>query len=152
MRPTASSTARAATIGQAAPATARNWTSGATTTTTRTAGAISEAGHACCTATSIITAVGTRAILTRMLNNLRSIYLANQDWGRLSAVLQRLAAVEPANGQHLQELAAIRYRQGDLRGAYAHLAACLERFPDAADRPTVQRSLETLERVIVAMN
>ena len=96
--------------------------------------------------------VGTRAILTRMLNNLRSIYLANQDWGRLSAVLQRLAAVEPANGRHFQELAGIRYRQGDLRGAYAHLAACLERFPDAEDRPTVQRSLETLERVIVAMN
>jgi regulator of sirC expression with transglutaminase-like and TPR domain len=96
--------------------------------------------------------LGTRAILTRMLNNLRLIYLANQDWGRLSAVLQRLAAVEPANGRHLQDLAAIRYRQGDLRGAYAHLAACLQRFPDAEDRPTVQRSLETLERVIAAMN
>jgi regulator of sirC expression with transglutaminase-like and TPR domain len=96
--------------------------------------------------------LSTRAILARMLNNLRSIYLAYEDWGRLSAVVQRLSAVEPHNHRHLQELAAIRYRQGDLRGAYIHLATCLKRFPEADDRPQVQRRLQTLARVIAGMN
>src|SRR5262249_38062941 len=52
--------------------------------------------------------VDTRCILNRLLSNLRSIYAVQHDWGRLDDVLQRLAALDPDNGQHRQELAAIR--------------------------------------------
>ncbi len=66
-----------------------------------------------------------RIVLTRMLQNLRNIYLAQNDLPRVASVLRRLAAVEPHNGRYLQELAAVCCRRGDVRGAYAHLAVYL---------------------------
>ncbi len=100
----------------------------------------------------LIEPVDTRTILTRMLNNLRSIYLARRDWDRLAPVLCRLAAVEPENGRHLQELASLHYRQGDVRGAYAHLAVYLERLPDAEDRAQVRYNLQRLAAAMLARN
>lgn len=96
--------------------------------------------------------VGTRLILARMLNNLRSIYLVNHDWQRLEATLHRLAAVEPENGQHLHELAALHYRQGNFRRAHAYLTTYLARRPGAEERPLVQETLRLIERAIGALN
>lgn len=101
---------------------------------------------------SLLEPVDTRAILTRMLNNLRSVYHANNDWPRLASVLQRLAAIEPQNGSHLQELAAVHYRCGNVRGAYAHLAVCLRRAPDGRDSRVVRENLQVLERAIASLN
>jgi regulator of sirC expression with transglutaminase-like and TPR domain len=97
--------------------------------------------------------VDTRSILSRMLANLRQIYMVNHNWPRLRDVLHRLTALEPQNSLHLQELAALHFRLGDVRGAYAHLAACLQRLPDGTDdRQGVQNKLERLEAAIAALN
>ncbi len=94
----------------------------------------------------------TRTILARLLNNLRSIYLLRHHWERLMPVLQRLSAVEPENGRHLQELAALHHKQGDVPGAYAHLAVYLERQPNAPDRAQVRYNLQRLEAAMLAWN
>ena len=96
--------------------------------------------------------VTVRAILGRMLNNLRGIYRANQDWQRLDDVLQRLAAVDPANEDHRMELVAIRYRLGDLRSAYAHLTTYLNHRPDAEEREGMAQKLNHLGAMIAALN
>lgn len=96
--------------------------------------------------------VSTRAILSRVLNTLRRIYLANRDWPRLIAVLQRLIAAEPRKGKHIQDLAAVYARVGDMRGAYGVLSAYLQRLPNADDRDLVRSSLARLEAAIVALN
>jgi regulator of sirC expression with transglutaminase-like and TPR domain len=96
--------------------------------------------------------VDARSTLVRLLNNLRSIYLVNHDWGRLDDVLQRLAAVEPENSRHREELAALRYRQGDVRSAYAHLSSCLTSGSDTDERVMVQKKLRHLEAAIAALN
>jgi regulator of sirC expression with transglutaminase-like and TPR domain len=87
-----------------------------------------------------------------MLGNLRSIYLARQQWDQLTAVLERLCAVEPANGRHMQELAAVRYRVGDLRGAYVRLYAYLHHWPAAEDAAAVRSNLHHVEAAIAALN
>lgn len=97
--------------------------------------------------------VDTRAVLTRSLGNLRHVFSVRQDWPRLGDVLRRLAALEPENSAHLGALADVCSRQGDLRGAYAHLAACLERLPPEADERTlVQREMQRLEWAILRLN
>ena len=96
--------------------------------------------------------IDTRAVLARLLNNLRTIYLVNNDWARLADVLHRLAAVEPHNGQHLCELASLHCRLGNMRTAYAHLAVYLERIPESDDTPLVRQGLQRIEAAISALN
>jgi regulator of sirC expression with transglutaminase-like and TPR domain len=101
---------------------------------------------------ALVEPADTRTILVRLLENLRSIYLLRHDWPRLRAVLRRLAAAEPDNGRHLQELAALHTKQGDMPGAYAHLAVYLERQPHAPDRAQVRYNLQRLAAAMLAWN
>lgn len=103
-------------------------------------------------ASEMLQPVDTRAILTRMLNNLRAIYLSGNDWPRLDQVLLRLAAVDPRDCEHLHELAAIRYQLGDLRGAYHHLAACLQRRPSGADNHKILEKLAQIQADLASRN
>lgn len=96
--------------------------------------------------------VDTRVILARMLNNLRSIYLTAQDWPALERVLRRLVALEPNQGRHIQELASLRYRLGDVRAAYAHLARYIKMKPKAPDRAAVRERMDHLVAAIAALN
>jgi regulator of sirC expression with transglutaminase-like and TPR domain len=94
----------------------------------------------------------TRGILVRALQNLRGIYLSTTNWPRLAQVLCRLIAIEPDNGHHLCELAALHARLGDMRRAYAHLAVYLERLPDGDQSKLVRDSMTRLEAAISALN
>jgi regulator of sirC expression with transglutaminase-like and TPR domain len=96
--------------------------------------------------------VATRAILSRMLRNLRRLYLSQSDWRHLATVLQRLSALEPRNGRHLQDLAAVYAQLGDVRGAYGCLRAYVDRLPNASDLHLVRANLERLEAAIAALN
>ncbi|MFH1747200.1 MAG: transglutaminase-like domain-containing protein [Planctomycetota bacterium] len=96
--------------------------------------------------------IGTRAILSRMLNTLRRIYLASRDWSTLATVLRRLLAVEPRNGKHLKDLAAVFARVGNMRGAYALLKLYLKSRPNVDDEDLIRTSLARLEAAIVALN
>ncbi len=93
-----------------------------------------------------------RAVLLRVLQNLRNIYLAQNDLPRVANILRRMAAVEPQNGRHVQELAAVYCRQGDVRGAYAHLALYLHRTPHAHDSRRVRQNLQLLQAALMALN
>lgn len=101
---------------------------------------------------SMLEPVSTRAVLVRMLNNLRTIYLCSADWQRAITVLERLCAAEPACAQHAQELAMIYRRAGDPRRAYAHLAAFIHRCPESREFKDVYASLEAVEDDLAAMN
>lgn len=96
--------------------------------------------------------VGTRAILARLLTNLRTIYAANQDWDMLEYVLKRLAAVEPNVGRYRQELAALACRRGRMLLAYEYLALFLRQQPDASDFDAVQTDLRHVEAAMAAFN
>ena len=94
----------------------------------------------------------TRAILLRLLRNLRNIYLTANDLPRVADILRRMAAVEPANGRHLQDLAAVCCRRGDVRGACAHLELYLRRLPRSRDSRLVRHNLRQLHAALLALN
>jgi regulator of sirC expression with transglutaminase-like and TPR domain len=100
----------------------------------------------------LLKAVDARAILLRLLKNLRNLYLGRNELYRVANILRRMAAVEPSNGHHLQELAAVCYRRGDVRGACAHLELYLRRLPDADDTLVVRRNLRQLQLALLAQN
>jgi len=101
---------------------------------------------------SFLDPADSRTILTVLLNGLKSVYFENADWGLLATVLRRLAAVEPDNGRHLKDLAAVHCRRGDVRSAYAHLAAYLEHSPNADDHAAVRYNLARLQAAMMAWN
>ncbi|MEP0846366.1 MAG: tetratricopeptide repeat protein [Phycisphaerae bacterium] len=100
----------------------------------------------------LLAPVDTRQVLARTLQNLRSIYAVNQDWERLEYVLERLAAVEPQNGQVRRERAALACRRGRMRAAYEQLASYLRDRPDAEDSAVVQENLREIAAAIATYN
>ncbi len=100
----------------------------------------------------LLAPVDTRTILKRMLGNLRNIYLQSARFEPLLPVLMRLCAVEPENGRHLQDLAAVCCKLGDVPGAHACLTEYLRRMPEAADITIVRRNLKRLEAAIHTRN
>lgn len=102
--------------------------------------------------TELLSPVDCRAILGRMLGNLRSIYMVHRDLHRLERVLRRLAAVEPHNLRHFQELASLKYQQGDLRAAYDCLSAFLSHTPERRGQEGVRRTLRRLAERIASTN
>lgn len=103
--------------------------------------------------TSMLEPVGTPAILSRLLGNLRSIYLQHEEWERLEQVLMRLRALEPENPQHIHDVAAVRWRQGDLLSAWKHLACYLDHAPrENREYSMLKASLRQLEAAIAGLN
>ncbi len=96
--------------------------------------------------------VSTRGVLTRLLRHLRNTYLAGGELDRVATILRRLSALQPQNGRHLQELAAVCTRKGDVRGACAHLQLYLHREPDGRDSALVRKNLKQLQAALVAQN
>jgi regulator of sirC expression with transglutaminase-like and TPR domain len=96
--------------------------------------------------------VSTRNILARLLNGLRNIFLATDDWPRVTDVLLRLIALEPTNGRYMQELAAVCWRRGDVRGACVHLKRYLHHLPRGRDSKLVRDNLRQLQAALLALN
>ena len=87
-----------------------------------------------------------REILTRMLNNLKGIYLARQDYRRALGVVKRLLLINPQDLGEILLRGLSRYRLDDLAGALADLEAYLARAPDAADSDAIRDHVEALRQ------
>lgn len=101
----------------------------------------------------LLAPVGTRAILTRLLGNLRWLYAAQQRLDPLEAVLRRLSAVEPDNPQHVLDLARLRCQRGDVR--HAHEIVCSYLVDGSGKRPggeQLQAGLRELAAAVAALN
>jgi regulator of sirC expression with transglutaminase-like and TPR domain len=96
--------------------------------------------------------VSVRCILARSLYNLRNIYIANHDWDNAARVLRRLASVEPSNVRHLNELAELLYRRGEIETAWKHLSAYMMRRPGTDGQFRVRERLAHIEAIIASMN
>lgn len=88
-----------------------------------------------------LTAVSTQEILSRMLNNLRILYMQQHQWPEAIAVVERMRQVQPDNHHHLRELGVIYYRSGVMHQAAAYLDAYLQKEPNAADAQTIRQGV-----------
>ncbi|MBS0266463.1 MAG: transglutaminase family protein [Planctomycetes bacterium] len=73
--------------------------------------------------------VGPRAIILRMLNNLKSLYARQEDWKPCRRVQHRLLALQPADYGERRDWAVISIRAGHAAGALEMLELCLKTCP-----------------------
>jgi regulator of sirC expression with transglutaminase-like and TPR domain len=74
-------------------------------------------------------AVGPRAIISRMLNNLKALYARQEEWGACWHVQNRLLALRPADFGERRDWAVISIRAGRAVGAVDMLESCLKSCP-----------------------
>lgn len=87
-----------------------------------------------------------REIITRMLRNLKAIYLQTERWQRLLAVQQRLVILLPENIEEVRDRGFAYARLDYLRPALEDLERYLGERPDAEDAATVETQLQELRQ------
>ncbi|MCP4424043.1 MAG: tetratricopeptide repeat protein [Chloroflexi bacterium] len=80
-------------------------------------------------------------VLTRMLNNLRNVYVQGQQWEEATAVIERLILVQPDDPQHLRDLGFVHYQNGVPHLAAHYLDAYLQAQPNAPDADSIQHNV-----------
>jgi regulator of sirC expression with transglutaminase-like and TPR domain len=99
-----------------------------------------------------LSTVTRRQMLTRMLNNLRTIYLSQRDFRRAVQVVDLLLAIYPRSPEDVKQRAALRYNLGDNRGAVADFEDYIRMAPEAEDAEEVRHTALALRRHIAMMN
>ena len=87
-----------------------------------------------------------RAILSRLLRNLKRIWLAREDYGRALAVVDRLRIVHPEDVRELRDRGILQAHLGDPGAAIADLEQYLATEPRATDAGSVRGRLVWLRR------
>ena len=96
--------------------------------------------------------VGKRQILTRMLNNLRSIYISSRNFKKALRVVDFVLAIHPRSPEDLRQRALLRYNEGILRGAAEDLDEYVRIAPEASDAEEMKQTALSIRRTIAMMN
>lgn len=96
--------------------------------------------------------VGPRQILTRILNNLKRIYISRGDHRNALAVVERLVELRPDLPDELRDRGKLRLSLEDLRSAADDLELYLERLPGAPDAPEIRLLLGQVRRSQARLN
>ena len=86
-------------------------------------------------------AVPLAAIVLRMLNNLKAVYLRGGDYSRAARIIERLRQLTPHDPQQRRDLGATLFQAGQAGRAIDHLQAYLQASPKAGDVDTVKELL-----------
>lgn len=97
-------------------------------------------------------AVGVRDILTRMLNNLKIVYLHRGELALALAVVDRLVALRPEQPLEVRDRGLLRLALGESLLADADLTSYLLRAPDAPEAARLRRRLISLRETRARMN
>lgn len=93
-----------------------------------------------------------RQMLTRMLNNLRTIYLSQRDFRRAVQVVDLILVIYPRSPEDVKQRAALRYNLDDYSGALADFEEYGKMAPDASDAEEVRQTAVALRRQLAMMN
>jgi regulator of sirC expression with transglutaminase-like and TPR domain len=88
----------------------------------------------------------------RMLNNLRNIYLKNDDPSRAARVLARLHLLNPSDAQVRRDLGVCLLRTNRTGPAIDHLAGYINAAPDAEDADSIKALLRKAKRDVGRWN
>ncbi len=96
--------------------------------------------------------VSARAILTRMLNNLRGIYLQEQAWTLAQATIEHLQILQPQLVELQRDLGVIHHRRGSLRLAAYHYEQYLQSAPNAPDAESIKVYMNAAVKRMARLN
>jgi regulator of sirC expression with transglutaminase-like and TPR domain len=93
-----------------------------------------------------------RQMLTRMLNNLRSVYLSQRDFRRAVQVVDLILVIYPRSPEDVKQRAVLRYNLDNYRGALNDFEEYVKMSPDASDADEVRQTALSLRRSMAMMN
>jgi regulator of sirC expression with transglutaminase-like and TPR domain len=96
--------------------------------------------------------VGSRYILVRMLNNLRSAYFRGKQFDKMVAVTDLLIEAFPRNPEYYKARGVARLRMRQFRGAQKDLELYLKYSPNAEDREQITQQLGSIHRWLGRLN
>jgi regulator of sirC expression with transglutaminase-like and TPR domain len=92
------------------------------------------------------------AMVLRMLNNLKGVYLRNGDYPRAARIIERLRQLTPHDPLQRRDLGATLLQAGQAGRAIDHLQAYLQASPKAGDADTVQQLLRQAQASVARWN
>ena len=101
---------------------------------------------------SLLDGTSDRAVLGRMLLNLKHIYVKREDYVRALWIVERLLLVNPGDTNELRDRGFLNAHLGHSGAAMADLETYLDRTPEARDADSVRGRLAWLRRRISEIN
>ncbi|HLK18328.1 MAG TPA: transglutaminase-like domain-containing protein [Bryobacteraceae bacterium] len=101
---------------------------------------------------SALAPVGTRYILVRMLNNLRSAYFRVKEYRKAAVVMDLLVEEFPDNADYSKVRGVARLHLREFVAAKRDLERYLQLSPKAEDRAEITRQLEAIHRWLGRLN
>jgi regulator of sirC expression with transglutaminase-like and TPR domain len=96
--------------------------------------------------------VGRRQILTRVLNNLKSIYLNSRNFRKALPVVDLILTIYPRSPEDVKARALLRYSVGQLRGSVEDFEDYLKMSPEASDADEIRQTALSIRRTMANMN
>ncbi len=97
-------------------------------------------------------AVSRRQILTRILNNLRTIHMSARNFRKALPLVEMVLVIYPRSAEDVKQRALLRYSLGQTSGAAEDLERYLKMSPDASDADEIRQTALSLRRVLALMN
>lgn len=91
-------------------------------------------------------------IVTRMLANLKSIYIQQEEWTKALAVIERLLLFEESGPGHLRDRGTVLMKLGDFHGGAADWERYLSRYPHARDAVKLRGQLKRIRQALASLN
>ena len=98
---------------------------------------------------SCLVPISNREFVTRMLMNLKGIYLQQKDYSRTLSILDHLVLIRPDSKQDLRDRGAVYFRLGRYQDALDDLQAYLSSTAPAKDTESVERLLEQAQQALI---
>lgn len=99
-----------------------------------------------------LASVTKKQILTRMLTNLKGIYLRSQAYEKSLDVLEMLLCVDPWAAQEMKDRGLLHYHFKEFGKAVNDFEQYLKLSPDAHDAKEIREHIQLLRRLIAMMN
>src|SRR5262249_45249200 len=90
------------------------------------------------------------AIVTRILANLKSIYVQREDWTKALQVIERLLLLDGAAPTHLRDRGTVLMKLGDFQGGAADWERYLVRYPQARDAAKLRGQLKRIRQALAS--
>jgi regulator of sirC expression with transglutaminase-like and TPR domain len=96
--------------------------------------------------------ISRRQILTRMLNNLKTVYLSTRNFRKALPIADLILVIHPQSAEDLKQRALLRYSMGMHGLASEDLDAYLKISPKASDAEEIRQMVQSIRRMLALMN
>lgn len=99
-----------------------------------------------------LASVSRRRWLTRLLNNLKTIYLSSRNFRKALVMADLILAIYPRSPEDVKQRATLRYNLGQLRNALLDFEDYLKMLPEASDADEIRAVILAIRRTLASWN